>query len=352
MLTPTAVPSTRGSLPLLLLLVLVLGCGTQAQPNADTEDAPTATPVEIAVPVTGTARAYLASTASLEAEGEATVVARVGGVVEEIRAEEGQYVERGQPLAQLDDERLRLEMQRADVALQKLSRDLERARTVHEKQLLSQEEYDRIRSDYETQKAATDLVRLELNYTTIRAPISGWVSLRHIKPGNMVQPNEAAFRITDFDPLRAVLHIPERDLAKLAVGQPATLRLDALPNQTFEGAVTLISPVVDPSTGTVKVTVEVQDPSRTAKPGMFGRIQIQHDQRENALLLPKAAVMEEDDRTTVFVVQDSTALRRSITMGYEAGARVEILSGLQTGDSVVVSGQSVLRDSARVAVIP
>jgi RND family efflux transporter MFP subunit len=276
----------------------------------------------------------------------------VGGVVEHIRAEEGQYVKRGQPLAQLDDERLRLEMQRADVALKKLSRDLERAQTVYEKQLLSQEEYDRIRSDYETQKAATDLARLELNYTTIRAPISGWVSLRHIKPGNMVQPNEAAFRITDFDPLRAVLHIPERDLAKLAVGQPATLRLDALPNQTFEGTVTLISPVVDPSTGTVKVTVEVQDPSRTAKPGMFGRIQIQHDQRENALLLPKAAVMEEDDRTTVFVVQDSIALRRSITMGYEAGTRVEILSGLQTGDSVVVSGQSVLRDSARVAVIP
>ena len=344
------VPLLLGS-GLLLFLMLAGGCGSPAQSSPEDTPASVTIPVAVAAVEQGVATAQLSSTAALEAESEATVVARVGGVVTEMLIEEGQYVEAGQPLARLNDERLRLEVDRAETAQQRLKGVFERTETMYEKQLVSSETYDQAKSDYEAQRVTTELARLELTYATIRSPIAGWVSTRHIKTGNMVSPNDPTFQVTNLRALRAVLHLPERELAKLAVGQSATLHLDALPDQTFEGEVTLLSPVVDPETGTLRVTVAIQDPSRTAKPGMFGRVTIQYDRRENALLIPKDAVVEEDDETAVFIVHDTLALRRRVTTGYSDATRIEIAEGLQVGDQVVVSGQAALRDSTRIEVV-
>jgi membrane fusion protein (multidrug efflux system) len=299
----------------------------------------------------GEAAAFYSGTAALEAEEEATVVARVGGVVEEILVDEGAAVRAGQALARLDDERLRLERERAEVELAKLERVYERTQTMHAKQLVSAERFEQIRSDYETQQVARDLAQMQLEYATVRAPIGGVVSARHIKTGNMIRENDPAFRVTDFDPLRAVMHVPERELNKLREGQTATLRFDALPGEVFTGRVTLISPTVDPETGTFRAIVEVRDPSRQVKPGLFGRVRIQYDQRDNALLIPKQAVLEEDNESAVFVVQDSLAVRRTVTTGYANGDQIEILDGVAEGEQVVTTGQATLQDSARVEVI-
>ena len=327
------------------------GCGGEAQSKEPETPTATATPVAAATVETGTAAAHFSGTASLQAENEATVVARVGGVAERVLVEEGQFVESGAPLVQLDDDRLRLEVQRAEVTLAKLKRVYERMQTMRDKQLVSAEEYEQARSDFEAQQVAYDLATLELEYTTVRAPISGMVSKRHVKTGNMVRANDATFEITDFDPLWAVMHVPERELDKLRVGQPATLRLDALPDATFDGRVKLISPTVDPETGTFRVVVEVRDPSRTAKPGMFGRVRVQYDTRDGALLVPKSAVIEEDDVSSVFVIRDTIARRTTVTTGYSDENRVEILNGLTAEDTVVVSGNSALRDSAYVEIV-
>lgn len=332
-------------------LGITVGCGSPAQSSPEDASASVTIPVAVSAVEQGVATARLSSTSSLEAEDEAAVVARVGGVVTQVLVEEGQYVEAGQPLAHLDDERLRLEVDRAETTEQRLKGVFDRTETMYEKQLVSSENYDQAKSDYEAQRVTTELARLELTYASIRSPIAGWVSTRHIKTGNMVNPNDPTFQVTNLSALRAVLHLPERELAKLAVGQSATLHLDALPDRSFEGEVTLLSPVVDPETGTLRVTVAIRDPSRTAKPGMFGRITIQYDQRENALLIPKDAMVEEDDETVVFVVQDTLALRRPVTTGYSDATRIEIADGLQAGDQVVVSGQAALRDSTRVEVV-
>lgn len=339
---------------LLLLFALVqFGCGGDAQSkDADApEETTPAVPVEAAAVEVGEAAAFFSGTAALEAEDEATVVARVGGVVEAVLVEEGTYVEAGQPLARLDDERLRLELSRAEVELAKQERVFERTQKMYDKQLVSAEEFERIRSEYETQKVARDLAAMQVAYATIRAPIGGVVSTRHIKAGNMIRENDPAFRITDFDPLRAVMHVPERELNKLREGQTATLHFDALPGETVTGRVKLISPTVDPETGTFRTIVEVRDPAHRVKPGMFARVRVQYDQRADALLVPKQAVLEEDDEAAVFVVQDSMAVRRVVTTGYANGDRIEIVDGIQAGERVVVTGQSTLQDSARVEII-
>lgn len=342
-------------LPLCLvaLSISLQACSNDAQskdPDEAEEEEPLI-PVEAATATTGDIAAFYVGTASLEAEEEALVVAKTGGVVTQLFAEEGQYVRQGTPLAKLDDARPTLELARAEVTLAQQRRAYARIEELFEKNLISAEEFERVKSDFETQQAARDLAALEVAHTTVRAPISGIVSERLIKVGNMVTMNAPTFRLTDFDPLLAVMHVPERELNKLRRSQPAELRLDALPGTVFEGRIKRISPVVDPATGTFKVTVEVRDRSRRLKPGMFGRVHIVYDTREDVLLIPKEAVLAEDDESAVYLVRDSMAFRQLVETGYSDDASVEILAGLDTGAVVITTGQSSLRDSTRVEII-
>lgn len=339
-------------LAVVLLIVPQLGCGNDAQSKTPEEqEESTTVPVEASLVESGSIDAVFTGTASLEAEEEAVVVARAGGVVRELFVEEGDYVQAGQPLAQLDEERLALELRRAEVTLAKLNQDFERHRELYEKQLIAPEEFERRKSDFDLQSQVRDLAKLELEYTTVRAPISGFISQRMIKVGNMVRQHEAAFHITDFDPLLAVMHVPERELRRLRPGQKTVILVDALPEGRFEGRVKRISPVVDPATGTFKVTIEVADRSRQLKPGMFGRVLVTFDTHENTLLVPKSALVREDDESAVFVIRDSVAYRQPVVVGYEDGSRIEILNGLEAGDEIVVTGHGGLRDSSRVEAI-
>ena len=327
-------------------------CSSDAQSKSpEEEEERPAVPVEAATVETGEIAAFYTGTASLEAEEEALVVAKTGGVAIEILAEEGQYVEEGQALVRLDDERLTLELSRAEAALSKLHRDYERNDELFQKNLISAVEYERVKSDYETQKAARDLAQLEVTYATVRAPFSGIISERLIKKGNMVATHAPTFRLTDFDPLLAVMHVPERELNKLRKGQRAELRLDALYGEVFTGVIKRISPIVDPTTGTFKVTIEVRDRSRQLKPGMFGRIRIVYDTRADVLLVPKEAILAEDDESAVYVVRDSMAYRQVVETGYSNDAHMEIISGIEAGDVIITTGQNSLRDSSKVEVI-
>ena len=339
-------------LTLSLLILPQLGCGNEAQSKTpEEEEKEAAVPVEAAVVQTGSIDAVFTGTASLEAEEEASVVARAGGVVKQIFVEEGAYVRAGDPLAQLDEERLAIELRRAEVTLEKLKQDFERKGELHGKKLISDEEFQRAKSDFDLQAQVRDMAKLDLEYTTVRAPISGVVSRRHIKVGNMVQRNEAVFHITDFDPLLAVMHVPERELYKLKQGQRASVIVDALPNGRSDGFIKRISPVVDPQTGTFGVTIEVRDRSGQLKPGMFGRVLVVHDTHEKTLLVPKSAVVREDDEASVYVVRDSIAYKKPIVIGYENGESIEVVSGIEEGDTIVVTGQGGLRDSSRVEAV-
>ena len=340
-----------GLVAILCIAVFNAGCGKDSQSKPKDKKDVAAIPVEVSQVGTGNIAAYFSGTATLEAEGDASVVAKVGGVVKQILVEEGSYVKVGQVLAKLDDERLAVQLAQAEANLNKLENDFRRNEELFNKKLVSAEVYQRAKFEYDSQKAAFEMTKLDHDYASIRAPISGVVALRMIKVGNMVLPNTPTFRITDFDPLLAVLHVPEREMSKLRVGQPATLTVDAIANADFTGRIARVSPVVDPTTGTIKVTVEVRDPSRQLKAGMFGRVNVVHDVHTNALLVPKGAVMAEDAESAVFVVQDSVAYRKLVKTGYINGANIEILSGLQAGDKIVTTGQGSLKDSSKVEIV-
>ncbi|MEQ1439283.1 efflux RND transporter periplasmic adaptor subunit [Fontimonas sp. SYSU GA230001] len=333
------------------LLGLLAGCNGAAKAPDGKPKEEASIPVEVAQAIVGPIEAAYRGTATLEAEDEATVNAKQGGVIEQILVEEGQRVRAGQVLARLETERLALEVARAKSALDKLEQDHRRNESVYQRNLVSREAYERTKFELEGARAAYDLARLALQESEIRAPFDGVVSLRHIKAGNQIQAGSPAFRITRMDRLQAQIHVPERDIHKLAAGQKATLRVDAWPAKTFAGEILRINPVVDASTGTVKVTVAMTPEQPELKPGMFGRVEILYDRRERAVLIPKDAVVTEDAQHSVFVVQDGRAHRRAVSIGYSDADHYEVLSGLVAGDTLVITGQSSLRDDSKVEIV-
>lgn len=343
----------------LVLIVIIItaaiifyGCEgkSNSQVKNDKEE-DTGIPVETTKVIQGSVTATYAGSASLEAEAEALVAAKVSGIVKKIFVEEGDSVTSGQVLAKLDDEQYKLELNQAESILENLSSEYERNQSLFKNKIVSQESYEKTKSEHNTQKSAYDLARLKLNYTDIKAPISGIVSQRLIKVGNMVKLDQPTFQITDFDPLLAVLHVPEREMSKLQIGFPANITADAIPDSEFRGKILRISPIVDAGTGTFKVTVEVNDKTRKLKPGMFTRVKIIYDTHENTLLVSKNAILSEDTETWVFVVNDDTATKKEVKIGYSNSTHVEILSGLNVGDIIVTTGLSSLKDGSKIKVV-
>jgi RND family efflux transporter MFP subunit len=343
-------------LPALIIVaaaaMIFYGCGgnSQSKENGDEEKEPVV-PVEVAAVSMGDISAYFTGTATVEAEEETGVVAKVGGVVEEILVEEGDYVTSGTVLARLDDEMIAVQLEQAKADLKKQENNYQRNKNLHEKQLVSTEVFQQVQFEYERQKAAFDLAELSLKYTSIRSPISGVVSERKVKVGNMVLQNQDVFRVSGLNPLIAILHVPERQLERMKPGQRAILHIDALGGIDYEGYIKRISPVVDSSTGTVKVTIEVKDSTGRVRPGMFSRVKIVYDVHSGTTLAPKDAIIAEDRESAVFVVQDSTAYRRNVVLGYTNTAHVEILEGLEPGDTIVTTGKGSLKDSTKVEIV-
>lgn len=336
-----------------LTAVLMSACqpGTgDADETADEDDTP-AIPVETATPTRGDIVAVYSGTAPIEAFADATVIAKVSGEVREILVEEGDDVATGDVLARLDGDRLRLEAEQAEANLRKLQRDYQRNVDLNERGLISVGDFEKIQYEMEALKATFDLARLELGYTEIRAPIDGVISERFIKIGNTIGVNAPTFQVTSLEPLVSYLHVPEREYRRIDQGQSATIHIDALAGSRFDAVVSRISPVVDPAAGTFKITIEVSNPSRRLKPGMFGRISIVYDRHADAMQIPRSAIVEEAGESAVYVVEDDVVERRIIRTGYAEGGQIEVLEGLADAEEFVVVGQRSLRSGSKVSII-
>lgn len=337
------------------LFFVLAGCqqsadGVAENGDEETEETPPI-PVETTMPARGDIYAIYSGTAPIEAFAEATVIGKVGGEVRELLAEEGDTVAKGQVLARLDGDRLRLELSQSEAQLSKLRRDYERNVDLSTKGLISEGDFEKIKYEMEALQASYNLAKLELDYTQIRAPIDGVVSERIIKLGNTISVNDPVFRVTSFDPLVAYLHVPEREFRNIRIAQPVTIAVDALPDTPIFADVTRVSPIVDPDTGTFKVTIEIYDDERRIKPGMFGRVSVVYDQHVNVLQVPRSAIVEEPGSISVFVVEDGIAVSKPVETGFSDAGMIEITRGLDDDDAVVTVGQIGLKPDAKVTVI-
>lgn len=347
----------RHSLPAAVLAAAIgftiAGCGSS---NASQEDdaaktADASIPVEIARPARKELLATYSGTATLEAEADAEVIAKVQGEVQRLLVEEGDRVAAGQLLATLDGRQLRLEATQAGAELAKLERDYRRQVELNQKGLVAAGTFESLRYDLESLRARHEMAELQLSYTEIRAPFAGLIATRQIKLGQTVQPNAALFRITDPSPLKAHVFVPERELRRLKPGQTASVHVDAVPGKNFLAKVTLVSPTIDIRTATFKTTVEIDDTSGELRPGMFARVGIVFERKQQALQIPRVALVETDGERSVFVVQDGVARQKSVDTGLSDAGNVEITEGLAGDEQIVIVGQSGLKDGNKVRVV-
>lgn len=309
-------------------------------------------PVEIAVAQRRTINAAVQGTASLEADAEAQVVTKTSGVVLELLVEEGDKVSKGQVLARLDSDRQRLALQQTRSTLRKMENDYQRQQELHERKLIGTEAFERSKFDLDTQKAASEMMELDLSYTEIRAPISGVVSRRFVKVGNLLTLNQPVFKIDDFDPLLAVMSVPERDMTRIAAGQPVQMLVDALPGKVFTGQVARVAPTVEAGSGTFRVTAEFRDPEELLRSGMFGRLNLVYESRSEVLTVPRAALLGEDEASAaLFVIDGDKVKRQPVKLGYLGDGIAEIREGLADGAQVVTLGQAALREGTLVQVL-
>jgi membrane fusion protein (multidrug efflux system) len=330
--------------------VALTGCGVGEASITDEDaiQAATPVPVEIAYPYRSDIYASYEATAAIASDADAPVVARVAGELVALLVEEGDTVETGQVLARLDGERLRLEMLAAKANLSKARKEYQRNINLHERGLISASMFEGLKYELAALEASYELAALNYDYSNIRAPISGIVSAREIKPGQNINVNDVAFRITDTTELVSYLQIPQSQLPKFRAGQTATLQVASMPGVEFPASIVRISPTIDTRNGTFRATAIIENKNRELAPGMFGRFTIAYEKHSNALLVPADALLDEDEQSTVYVVNNGEVSRRFVETGIEADGKIEILGGLAENEQIVIIGHNGLRDGSKV----
>jgi membrane fusion protein, multidrug efflux system len=307
-----------------------------------------AVPVEVATLARGEIEAVQRFSANLEAERDVQVFAEAPRRVTALHVEEGHGVARGQLLLTLQNEEQKGAVAKAEIQLRQSQRDFERYRDLFAQSLITEKTFNDAAYAVEQNELALADARRDLSYTEVRAPIAGVITERLVSQGDHVTVNQALFRIVDFDSIVARVYVPEQQLVSLHTGQTARLHSEALGRGVFTGEIDRISPVVDPETGTVKVTVATPR-QEGLRPGMFVEVELVTAVREDALLIPKRALTYDNDRIFTFRLGDERRVERiEIEPILENADYVQPAGGLEAGEQVVVAGQSGLKDGGLV----
>lgn len=338
------------SLALAALLAIACTKGESKQTTgalrSGDENAPV--PVETAVLETGRIEDTLRFSATLRAEMQIQILARTAGQVRARKVEEGDAVEARQMLARIEAAEQSSAVDKIEADLAQARRDLAREKKANAQGLSSEQVLERARFEVERLELARSDARRNLGYTVVRAPIAGTVTRRMIKYGDLVVPNQPLFEIVDFDSLVAEVFVPEKHVHKVTVGGNARLRSPSSGRELPGGKVARIAPIVDPQSGTVKVTLELPD-TEGLRPGMFVEVHLVVASEDSALLLPRRALVYDNDQPYAFkLAGDDKVERIKVIPAIEDRDFIKPASGFAAGDRVVVAGQIGLKDGALV----
>jgi membrane fusion protein (multidrug efflux system) len=285
--------------------------------------------------------------------------------VKQIVKEEGQYVQENAILALLDDTEIKIGFEQASIQLEQARLSLEEAEQNYNRnkelitrELISEQEfqtqealYKQRKLDFQNSQESYKNLDLQLNYTKIRALSEGFITERLIEVGDRVNANEQVYTIEDFKPLLIRVYVPTSDAIKLEAGMHADVTTEVLAGAEFKGDVKLINPRIDTQTGTVKVTVEVNDESLRLTPGMFVEVRIAIGAKENVVTIPRNAILYKQNKTYVFVMNRNQVSQREIQIGLTEEDFVEVTDGLNEGEVIVTVGVEGLKDGQRVDVV-
>jgi membrane fusion protein (multidrug efflux system) len=275
------------------------------------------------------------------------VTAKVSNLVAAVRFRDGQTVDRGAVLVELDGAQARAELAIAQAALTESTSQLRRARELQVTQALSASQLEQIEATQLANTARLAAARARLDDTFVRAPFAGRVGLRRVSVGTLVNPGTVITTLDDTRIVKVDFAVPENELGALRDGLALTAASAAWPDTRFEGRVLSVDSRVDPTTRAVTVRASVPNREGRLRPGMFVNVVLQRDQRE-AIVIPEEALVPEQDKQFVFVVADGVATRREVRIGARRPGEVEIIAGLELGERIVIEGTVKVRDGGPV----
>ena len=300
-------------------------------------------PVEVAVAAMDTVRDEVAATGQIEAVQSIDLRPEVDGRITDFLVREGQEVEKGTPLFKVDDAQLQAQV--AQLAAQRDLADQALARTkdLAQQHASSAADLERAEATARSAQAEFDLARIRLERTTVRAPFTGVVGQRYVSLGDYVTSSSRLISLHTVNPQRASFQVPERFARLLGIGQEVTFQVAALPGRDFTGEVDFVDPVVQLPGRTILVKARVPNGHRLLQPGMFIEAHLVTAVRPKAVVIPEDAVVPLQGSNFVWVVADAKVQRKEVTLGVRTPGFVEIASGVQAGEQVVVGGLEVLQ---------
>ena len=330
---------------LLVAALAAVACANQGanQPAAPEETIPN---VAVAKAVSRDVAQDNTYASTIQAYAVNNIAPQTAGRIRKINVEVGDYVTKGQILAEMD----RLQLEQTELQVQNDDIEYERLKGLYKEGGVSQSDFETAELSYKLRK--TNLANLREN-TMLRSPINGFVSARNFDAGDLFSMSSPIFTVQQVTPVKLLVGISESEYTKVKKGQAVTLTVDAIPGQTFNGKIERIYPTIDPATHTFKVEVNVPNTDRVLRPGMYARVNVNFGFRHSVIVPDQALVKQEGTGTRfIYVLKaDNTVSYLPVTIGRHIGQEYEILSGLEEGATVVVKGQSTLRDGVKVNVL-
>ena len=292
----------------------------------------------------------LTAVGSLRSDESVTIRPEVSGRIIEIGFREGQRVRKGATLIRFEPSVQRAELEQAAANLGLSKSRLERSRDLFTKGFISAQARDETESNFKLAQASYDLSEARLTKLDIKAPFSGIVGLRMVSVGDYVKDGQDIVNLEEIDPLKVDFKIPEIYLKQVAVGQALQITLDAFPNQTFQGKVLAINPLVDTNGRAIVIRAVIKNTEARLRPGMFARVRLLFSDERDSVAVPEQSLIPVGDEQYLFKVIDGRAQRFKVEIGQRRGGQVEVLQGLAAGDVVVTAGQLKLRDGSQVKI--
>ncbi|MCA9658088.1 MAG: efflux RND transporter periplasmic adaptor subunit, partial [Myxococcales bacterium] len=324
------------------------------------EDKEEAVPVVPGVVERGSIAAVISAASTIEAEQQVTIHAESTGRIVALKAEEGDKVKKGDQLARIRFDAQSSALLRANTSLAKAEEDFGRAEQLYREGVIGKEEFERAQNTLDLARLDVQDRNREIRNTKIVAPFTGTITERFVAEGAFVSNGAQVLSITDFNSLVARVYVPEKELDRLRLGQEAAIVGKAAKGRAGVGTVDRIAPIVDAATGTVKVTVklpaELSGPGGFL-PGMYAEVTMTTEEREDIPLVPKSAVVYDEEQTYLFVIpaasegEELRAKRVRVETGLQDAERVEIVDGPAPGEKIIVAGQSGLKDDALIVLV-
>ncbi|MGE3769383.1 MAG: efflux RND transporter periplasmic adaptor subunit [Bdellovibrionales bacterium] len=308
-------------------------------------------PVEVTVASHQPLFTSISAIGSLTANESVVIRPEMPGLIKSISFEEGQPVKKGDPLLQLEENALSAEARAAQSSARLGSANLERERKLKASGYTTQRALDEARTTAAANRAEADVAKIRLNKTIVRAPFDGIAGLRQVSLGDYVNTGQNLVNLEQIDPMKLNFSVPEVFLADLKAGMPVEVQVDAYPGEAFSGVIYAVDPKIDMVTRTIAARARIDNPDGKLRPGLFARVSLPMTGGRTMIVVPETALVPEGSKMYAWRIVDNKAQRIEVKMGQRNAGMVEVVDGLQDGDTVIVTGQMRLMDGGPVNIV-